>query len=107
MGEDGLEQGEGGGGVVAEELLGMEHGLAGLDEGGKVEDAVEGLSLGFGGGENLLQSGPVCQFSLDELHAGGQKVAPAMAEIVKNNGLVSHFRPVIPRQYYLCTPHRQ
>jgi hypothetical protein len=69
----------------------MEHGFAGLDEGGKVEDAVEGSSLGFGGNEKLIQSGPVCQFSLDKIDTGGQKVAPAMAQIVKNDGLVPIF----------------
>ena len=91
VGEHGFEQGERGGGVVAEELLGMEHGLAGLDERGKVKDAVEGSSLRFGGEENLLKSGPVCQFSLDEFHAGGQKIAPSMAQIVEDDGLMSIF----------------
>jgi hypothetical protein len=66
----------------------MEHGLAGLNEGGKVEDAVEGFSLGFGGGEKLIQSGPVGQLSLYKFDAGGQKIAPAMAQIVKNDGLM-------------------
>jgi hypothetical protein len=66
----------------------MEHRLAGLDEGGKVEDAVKGCSLGFGGGEKLIQSGPVCQLSLDKIDTGGYKVAPAMAQIVKNDGMM-------------------
>jgi hypothetical protein len=41
--------------------------------------------------KDILQSGPVCQFSLDELNAGGQKVAPAVAEIVEYDGLMSVF----------------
>jgi hypothetical protein len=67
----------------------MEHGLAGLDQSGKVEDAVKGSSLIFGGEENPLQSKPVCQLSLNKLHAGGQKVAPSMAQVVENDGLMS------------------
>jgi hypothetical protein len=65
----------------------MEHGLTGLDERGKVKDAVERSSLRFGGEENLLKSGPVCQLSLDEFHAGRQKIAPSMAQVVENDDL--------------------
>jgi hypothetical protein len=63
----------------------MDHGLAGLNKGGKVEDAVKGFSLSFGGGEDIFKPEPVCQFSLDQFDAGRQKVAPAMAQVVKNN----------------------
>jgi hypothetical protein len=69
----------------------MKHGFAGFNERGKVQDAVEGASLGLGGGENLFKGGPVCQLTLNEINAGGQKVAPAMAQIVKNHGLVPIF----------------
>ena len=41
MGQNRLEKGEGGGGVVAKKVLGMKHGLAGLDEGGEVKNGVE------------------------------------------------------------------
>jgi hypothetical protein len=67
----------------------MEHGLASLDERGKVQDAVEGFSLLFGGEEYLLKSGPVCQLSLDEFHAGRQKIAPSMTQVVEDDGLMS------------------
>jgi hypothetical protein len=63
----------------------VEHGFAGLDESGKVEDAVKGFSLGLGGCKNLLKSRPVSKFSLNKINAGGQEVASAMAQIVKNN----------------------
>jgi hypothetical protein len=66
----------------------MEHGLAGLDERGKVKDAVERSSLRFGGEENLLKSRSICQFSFDELHAGRQKIAPSMAQVVENDDFV-------------------
>jgi hypothetical protein len=69
----------------------MDHGFAGLDEGGKVEDAVEGLSESFGGSEKVFKSGPVCQLSLDKFHARGQKIAPAVAQVVKNDGLMAIF----------------
>jgi hypothetical protein len=65
----------------------MEHGLAGLDKGSKVKDAVKGFSLRLGGCKNLLKPRPVCKFSLNKINAGGQEVAPAMAQIVKNNGV--------------------
>jgi hypothetical protein len=69
----------------------VEHGLASLDESGKVEDAVEGFPLGFGGGENFFKNWPVCQLSLYKFHAGWHKVAPAMAQVVKNHNLMAIF----------------
>jgi hypothetical protein len=45
----------------------MKHRFAGLNEGGKMEDGVEGSSLGFGGDENIFKSGAVCQFPLDKI----------------------------------------
>jgi hypothetical protein len=92
VGEHRLKQGQGGSGVVAEKLLRMEHGLACLNESGKVENAVEGLSLLLRRGENMLKRRPVCQLSLDEFHARRQQVAAAMAKVVKNNGLMAIFR---------------
>ncbi len=74
--------------VVAEKLLRMEHGLAGFDEGGKVENAVKGPSLLLSRGKNVLKRRPVCQLSLNELHAHRQQVAVAMAKVVKNDGLM-------------------
>ena len=49
----------------------MDHGFAGLNEGGKVEDAVEGFSLCFGGGKDFFKPGAVCQLTFDEFDAGG------------------------------------
>jgi hypothetical protein len=66
----------------------MEHGLAGLDEGSKVKNAVEGPSLGYCGSEKLFNSRPILQLSLDKLHSWGQKVASAMAQVVKNYGVI-------------------
>jgi hypothetical protein len=40
----------------------------------------------------MLKCGPVCQLSLDELHAPRQQVPVAMAKVVKNNGLMPIFR---------------
>ena len=91
MGEDRLQQGQGRGAIVAEEPLGMEHRLACLDQGSEVKNAVERTSVALSRNKDILQSGPVCQFSLDELNAGGQKVAPAVAEIVEYYGLMSVF----------------
>jgi hypothetical protein len=57
-----------------------------------VQNAVEGPSLSLGGGENPFESGSVRQFSLDELHASRQKVAPPVAQVIKNHGLMAVFR---------------
>jgi hypothetical protein len=92
VGKHRLQQRQGGSGVVAEELLRIEHRFAGFDEGGKVKNAVEGLSLLLGGDENAVKRRPVCQLSLDELHARRQQVTVAMAEVVKNDGLMPIFR---------------
>jgi hypothetical protein len=77
----------------------MEHGLAGLDEGGKVENAVKGFSLVFGRGEDIFKPGPVCQLTLDEFHSSREKVAPAMAQVVKNDDL----GPIFGQQSRDCT----
>jgi hypothetical protein len=69
----------------------MEHRLAGLDQGGKVEYAVKGPSLGLGRDEKAFQSRPVGHFALDKFHAWGQKIAPSVAQIVKNHDLIPIF----------------
>jgi hypothetical protein len=67
----------------------MDHGLAGLDEGGKVEDAVEGLTVFFGCDEKAFKGSAISKFTLDEIHSRWQQIAPAVAQIVINNGLMS------------------
>jgi hypothetical protein len=69
----------------------MEHRLAGLDQGGKVEHAVKGPSLGLGRDEKVFKSFPISHFALDKFHAGGQKIAPAVAQIVKNHDPIPIF----------------
>jgi hypothetical protein len=69
----------------------MEHGLTGLDEGGKVKDTVEGPSLGSCGSEKLFNGRPILQLSLNELYPWGQQVAPSMAQVVKNYGVMPIF----------------
>jgi hypothetical protein len=69
----------------------MKHRLSGFNECGKVKDAVERLSLGLRSGKNSLKSTPVRQLSLNEFHAGWEKIAPSVAEIVKNDGPVTLF----------------
>jgi hypothetical protein len=67
------------------------HRLTGLNESGKMKDAVEGLPLLLGRNEKGFQSGPISQLSFDEFHSRRQKLTPAMAQIVKNNDLMSFF----------------
>jgi hypothetical protein len=49
----------------------MEHGLTGLNEGGKVQDAFERSTLSFGGCEKLIQRGPIGQISLNKIDIVG------------------------------------
>jgi len=69
----------------------VDHGLAGLNEGGKVEDAVEGFALAFGGDEKVFKQGPVSQIALDEIDACWEQVAAAVAEVIENHCLMSAF----------------
>ena len=91
VGEHGLKQGKRRGGVVAEEDLGAHHRLAGFNEGGKVEDAVERSSHIVGCDKEVFKREPVSDFALHKLDTWGEQVAPAMAQIVKNHRLVSLF----------------
>jgi hypothetical protein len=70
----------------------MDHGLAGLDERGKVENGIKGFSFTLGRRKDVLKNRPVCHFSPDELHADRQQIAPAMAQVVKNDGLMPMIR---------------
>ena len=54
-----LKQREGGGGVIAEEDLWPHHGLARLNKGGKVENAIEGLAFAFGSDEKIFKRGAI------------------------------------------------
>jgi hypothetical protein len=67
----------------------MDHRLAGFNEGGKMEDAVEGFSLVFGSYEKVFKRRPISQLPCYKLNSGGQQVAPSVAQIVVNNCGVS------------------
>jgi hypothetical protein len=91
MGQDCFQQGKRGSCVVAEVKFRPQHGLAGFNEGGKVEHAVEGLALGLGGFEKAFKHGPVRQLSFDKCHPCRQQIAPAVTQVVKNDCLVPLF----------------
>ncbi len=44
-----------------------------------------------GGGKNPLEVGAVAELAFDELRAGRQQVAAAVAQVVVNNGLIPFF----------------
>jgi hypothetical protein len=77
--------------VVAKVDLRPDHGLAGLDQCGEMQDAIEGLSLAFGRDEDLLQAAPVFELPLDEFHAFGQEILATVAQIVIDNRLMARF----------------
>jgi hypothetical protein len=54
-----------------------------------VEDSVEGVALIFGVDEKVFNRPPIRQLSLHKFHSHGQQIPPAMAQIVKNYGLMS------------------
>lgn len=56
-----------------------------------MKDAVEGFPLLLGRKEKGFQSGPISQLSFDKIHSRRQKLTPTMAQIVKNNNLMSFF----------------
>jgi hypothetical protein len=67
----------------------MDHGFAGLDESGEMENAVEGMALGLCLQENVFNQRPVGQIPYDEFHSRRQQIATAMAEVVEDDGLVT------------------
>jgi hypothetical protein len=62
----------------------MNHRFAGFNESGKVEHAVEGLSLVAGGDEKVFKSAPISQFPLHEFHSRRQQIAPSVAQIIEH-----------------------
>ena len=80
----GVEQAEGATGVVAEIELGRLHGFAGLDQGGKMHDAIE-AAFGEGG----LKERTIEQVALNEAGAGGDCGLPAMAKVIVDANLVA------------------
>src|SRR5579863_2147551 len=90
-GDHGFEERKGGSRVVAEEGFGVLHGLAGFDEGGKVHDAIKRMSILCGRGKDALEKAAIGEFAVDELDAGGQQIAAAMAEVIEDEDVVSSF----------------
>jgi hypothetical protein len=91
MGEHGFEQAERGCCIVAKKYFRLHHGLAGFNERGKMEDAVEGLSMFLGGDEKVFKRSPVGHLTPHKIHPCRQKVASAVTQIVESYCLVSRF----------------
>jgi hypothetical protein len=89
LGKNRLEQGQSRGGIVAKEVLGVDHGFASLDEGGKMNYGVKGLVPVRGINEKFFNQRPVGQVAQDELDSGRDLVTLCMAQIIKYNGLVT------------------
>jgi len=91
MGQDCLQQRQGGGGVVAKKYFRPQHGLPGFNQGGKVKHGVEGLSLVFGGDEKVFNRGPLCQLPLHKFHPCRQQIASSVTQVVINHHPVFRF----------------
>ncbi len=61
--------------LLRKKISGGFHGLAGLDEGGEVEDGVEGFSCSRCGFEKVFNRRPVSDVSLDELRSRRKLIA--------------------------------
>ena len=63
----------------------------------------------FGGDEKVFERGPVSQLPFHEVHAGRQQIAPPMAQVIENNGLM----PILGKKcrdgtaYVPCTAGNQ
>ena len=89
-------------GIVVEELLRIEHRLAGLDKSGEVQDGIEAAML-----ENRREQVRVAGVGLDEFSLCGNRPAMTLAEIVEHGygmsgpsagGRQPHFRYILHRQ---------
>src|SRR5271155_390135 len=94
-GEDGFEQGQGGGGVIAEVDFRLLHGFAGFDKGSEVENAVKGnLFIGCPTKETF-DLGTICNIGFNEFNALRDEVAAGVAEIVDYRDLM----PLLHQQF--------
>jgi len=89
VGNDGLEKGEGRGGVIAEIDLRLDHGFAGFDQGCKVQNSIKRGALLFRCDEKFLDRGTIGQIALDENYPLGNHFKARMAQIVEYNRLVT------------------
>jgi hypothetical protein len=69
----------------------MNHGFAGFNQRGEVENSIEGLTLFLCRDEKVFNRGPVGELSLNKFQSGGQKIEPPMAQIVEDYRLISRF----------------
>jgi hypothetical protein len=91
VGQHRLQEAEGRGGVVSEKNLWPHHGLAGFNEGGKVEYAVEGLAMCFSRDEKVFKRGPVSQLTLNKFHRRREKIASSVTQIIERHCPMSCF----------------
>ena len=89
LGDDGLEHGEGGGGVVTEVGAGVDHGFAGFNKSSEMKDRIKGLAFSFCGLENFFNQSTIGEVSFDEFDTGRNHLAASMAEVVKHNRLMT------------------
>jgi hypothetical protein len=54
-----------------------------------VEDAIEGASRVVSSDEKIFEGEPVSEFTLNKLDASREEIAPSMAQVVKNERLMS------------------
>jgi len=87
-GEDGFEQRESGGGVIAEVDFRLLHGFAGFDERCEVENTVKGNLFISGPTEEAFDLRTISNIGFNEFNALGNEVAAGVAEIVNYGDLM-------------------
>ena len=90
--------------LLRKNILWTDHGLASLNEGGEVEHSVKGLVLLFGVNEKVFNFFALGEVPFNKFHAGRQQVAPSVAQVVIDNGMMAlcyqqfgHSTTYIPR----------
>src|SRR5271154_1687673 len=84
--ENGFEQGQAAGGIIAEVALGNFHRFAGFDQRGKMH-----YPLKFFFVEKKIQCGTVADIALNEIRSRGQGAAPSVREIIEDGDFVPSF----------------
>jgi hypothetical protein len=87
--ENGFEQGERGGGVIAEVGFRGFHRFAGFNEGGEVEDAVVRCPIGGCGAEKAFDDRLLGYVGLNEIDAGGYFLETGVTKVINDSNHVS------------------
>jgi hypothetical protein len=67
----------------------MEHGFAGLNQGGEMKNSFKRPVFDGSRGKDCLESASIRKLALDEFNAWGKQLATSMAQVIEYDGLVA------------------